>query len=106
MIGYRKNYWGTITKRYGQVVAVPNTPGRNKGDPVQIRYDAVADELSADPATGLSLKLVNHLPNSRIANGGKIVVAEPGHPCIIQIRDGHVYLWPITEGIPFLEACP
>lgn len=99
---HSRNFWGTITARQGVVVALPG--GGNKGDPAQITYNAEAND--APEGTTVTVRLVNHAPKRRISRGAKVIVAEVGDPCIIQMRSDKVYLWAITEGIPFTEACP
>lgn len=98
MIANSHSYWGTITARQGAVVALPG--GGNKGDPAVITYSATVDEK------GVVMRIENHSPRRRISRGANVIVAEPGDPCVVQVRGDKVFLWAITEGIPFTEACP
>lgn len=101
-VTYSRNFWGTITARQGPVT--PITGGGNKGDPALITYNAEGDDFPDGKI--LTVRLVNHLPKRRIAKGVFVIVAEVGDPCVIQMRGDKTFLWAITEGIPFKEACP
>lgn len=95
----RRNYWGTITRRY---VEPSGTPPRV--DPAVCKYDAQADEATTDGR--VSLTLTNHLPLRRISSGVGIIPAEVEDPCVISVRGDKVFLFAFTEGVPFAEACP
>jgi hypothetical protein len=93
-----KNYWGTILARQGTVSGTPP-----EGDPEQVTYDAAADDLPDGTKVGLVLR--NHTPKRRVSKSAKVLVAEPGDPCIISVRNGLIFLT-VFEGVPFEEACP
>ena len=93
--GTMRRWDGVIVARQG---AVSGTPP--EGDPAVITYTAVAVNTTDQ------VRLTNHLPTRRISRGAKILVAEPGDPCVIHFFNNAFYLFPLTEGIPFSEACP
>lgn len=97
----RRNYWGTITAVYGTTTGTPPM-----GDPLVIRYDVVADEITDAEDAKVAMRPRNVLPLRRISRGAKILVAQVGDPCIICVRNGTVFVVAVTEGIPFVEACP
>ena len=99
---HSKNFWGTITARQGPVTPIPG--GGNKADPNVITYSAESDDIPEGQNVGV--RLVNHAPKRRISRAAKVIVAEVGDPCIIQMRGDQAFLWALTEGIPFVEACP
>jgi hypothetical protein len=96
----RRNYWGTITARSVEPTGTPPSV-----DPLLCRYTARADEQATSDDGRVSLVLTNHLPIRRISSGANIIPAEVGDPCLIQVRGSKVFLWAITEGVPFAEAC-
>lgn len=87
--------WGTVIAQLG---ATSGTPPQ--GDPAVIRYTVAAD----DPSLGLVLN--NWMPERRIASGVRVLVAKHGDPCVIRVTPTGTVLWMLTEGIPFVEACP
>jgi len=89
--------FGTITKR----TATLDPDGTS--DPLTTLYDAVP---TGREQPRVAIKLADHLPNRRISKGARIIPAEVGDPCVITYREGKLFLWPFTEGVPFIEACP
>lgn len=97
----RRNYPSTITKVYGA------TYGVNGDDPLLVKYDAVADEISDSPTARVSLKLTANTPRRRISSGANIIAAQVDDPCWICVRgDDNKTFLVVAEGIPFVEACP
>lgn len=68
-------------------------------DPALEKYDAVAVN------TADQVRVVQRLPDRRISFGARVIPANVGDPCKIKKVGGNVFLY-VTEGIPFVEACP
>jgi hypothetical protein len=85
-------YMGVITARTAADGAVDT-----------IRYDAQALDHP-------NIRVTNHLPERRIAKDVNIVAAEVGDPCLVWVRrqgtTEHFVLFPLTEAVRFVEACP
>jgi hypothetical protein len=92
--GSVKKYDGIITKR-----SVEPSGATMSVDPLTERYDAVAVN------TKDVVSVTNHLPARRISKGARVIPAEINDPCDITIVNGKTFLFPYTEGVPFVEAC-
>lgn len=98
-----RGHFGVITKRYAEPVPFPNPTSEPSVDPVQCPYDAAVIE------PGVFIEITNQLPQRRISKGARVIPAEVGDLCIVQVRIEAGAERPILivfEGIPFAEACP
>lgn len=91
-----------ILERQGAVT--PFAGGGNMGDPAVITYTAhgFVDLISGSRG---NWQVTARKPTRRISAGAKVLVAEPGDPCWIVMVGDNNFLH-VTEGVPFVEACP